>query len=58
MARLWTDEQEATYRATPREGGRWSGGIYLSANEEPPKATVRKTLFQEVLRAVREISHE
>jgi hypothetical protein len=59
MARLWTDEQEAHYRATPRPGGRWSGGIFFPADAEDPTDDAKRPSFlKEVMRAMRDIRHE
>jgi hypothetical protein len=58
MGRLWTDDQEAMYRATPRTGGRWSGGVYLPAEAEQPEKTRRPGFLSEVMRALRDIRHD
>lgn len=58
MSRLWTDEQEAAYRATSRPGGRWSGGIYLPEVDDTAAERRKPGFFEEVLRAVRAIRHE
>jgi hypothetical protein len=50
--RLWTDEAEVEYRTTPRDGGRWSGGVYLPPNTLPPETHRRSGLFAQVLRSL------
>lgn len=52
MGRLWSDEQEAIYRATPRPGGRISGGFHQPADVETPVEERRPTFLQDLMRAV------
>ncbi|MBI3569092.1 MAG: hypothetical protein HY084_12920 [Gemmatimonadetes bacterium] len=58
MARLWTDEQEAAFRAMPRPGGRWSGGVYVPAEVEEPSVVRRPGFLREVVRALKDLRHE
>ena len=50
--KMWTDETEAEYRATPRDGGRWSGGVYLPASTLPTETLRRPGLFRQVVRSL------
>jgi hypothetical protein len=50
--RLWTDEAEVEYRVTPRDGGRWSGGVYLPPSTLPREALRRPGLFSQVVRSL------